>query len=135
MSACATLSSYVSSSSPRSSNSLIAAAHELDIEVTLRAGYSATLNDTAATAAVREVVHDLFGAKAFLELSEPIMAAEDFSYVLRRMPGCMVFLGTTAPDTTAIHACHSNRMTIDESTLARGIALHGAVAERYLAGI
>lgn len=48
----------------------------------------------------------------------------------------MVFLGA-APDSanaTHAHACHSSRMVIDEQTLMRGIALHAAIAERFLAG-
>jgi hippurate hydrolase len=29
--------------------------------------------------------------------------------------------------------CHSNRMVLNESTLARGVAAHCAIAERFLA--
>jgi hypothetical protein len=32
------------------------------------------------------------------------------------------------------HACHSNRMMMDEAAMANGIALHAAIAERFLRG-
>jgi len=66
----------------------------------------------------------------------PIMGAEDFSYVLQKMPGCMVFLGV-APEGVShhhAHACHSNRMMMDEAAMANGIAMHAAIAERFLRG-
>lgn len=114
----------------------IAAAHELAAEVVIKHGYPVTLNDAAHVEACRDVVRDLFGADAFQDMSEPLMTSEDFSFVLQRARGCMVFLGA-APDGTDAshaHACHSNRMLIDEPTMARGIALHAAIAERYLDG-
>jgi hippurate hydrolase len=57
----------------------------------------------------------------------PVMGAEDFSYVLQRVPGAMVFLGARAEGSGGA-PLHSNRMVIDESALADGIALHAATA-------
>ncbi len=58
------------------------------------------------------------------------MGAEDFSYVLERVPGAFVFLGAA---TAAREPLHSDRMRIDESALAAGAALHAAVAMHVLA--
>jgi hippurate hydrolase len=60
------------------------------------------------------------------------MGAEDFSYVLARVPGAMVFLGARPEDAPAA-PLHSNRMVLDESALGTGIALHAAMALAYLA--
>jgi hippurate hydrolase len=68
------------------------------------------------------------GADA-VTLPNPVMGAEDFSYVLQRVPGAMTFLGTRPAGITGEPAPnHSNRMLLDEDAMAHGIALHAAVA-------
>lgn len=114
----------------------IARAHGVDTNVTLTPGYPVTINDDKFVGFAQNVVQDLFGEKGFLKMPAPIMGAEDFSFVLQRMPGCMVFLGV-APEGVPhhhAHACHSNRMIMDEAAMANGIALHAAIAERFLRG-
>ena len=63
------------------------------------------------------------------------MGAEDFSYVLQRMPGCMMFLGVMPEGHEGhdhIAPCHSNRMMLNEDSMAVGIAMHAAIAHRFL---
>ncbi len=70
-------------------------------------------------------------------MKRPLMGAEDFSYVLHRTAGAMVFLGA-APEGGDYRTCcalHSNRMMLDESVMARGIAMHCAMAEARCRGI
>ena len=52
----------------------------------------------------------------------------------RRSPGAMAFLGAAPEggDSRTCCALHSNRMVLDERVMARGIALHCAVAETIL---
>src|SRR5713101_440969 len=71
----------------------IAAAHQCQAEVAIRAGYPVTVNDAEFVAFARGVATDLVGADNYINLPAPFMGAEDFSYVLQRMPGCMMFLG------------------------------------------
>jgi hippurate hydrolase len=61
------------------------------------------------------------------------MGAEDFSYLLERWPGAMLFLGLRDRTIEDPAPCHSNRMVIDDAGMAEGIALHGGIALRYLA--
>ncbi len=56
---------------------------------------------------------------------------EDFSYVLQRVPGAMANLGTR-PESGPVFPNHSTRMLLNESALATGIAMHVAVALRFL---
>ena len=62
------------------------------------------------------------------------MGAEDFSYLLQQWPGAMVFLGVREPGEGPPSPCHSNRMQLNEEAMATGIALHAAIALRYLEG-
>jgi hippurate hydrolase len=113
----------------------IAAAHLCQAEVTIRGGYPVTVNDAAFVDFARGVATDLVGADNYINLPAPFMGAEDFSYVLQRMPGCMMFLGVM-PDGRDDHdhvaSCHSNRMILNEDAMAVGIAMHAAVAHRFL---
>jgi len=61
------------------------------------------------------------------------MGAEDFSYVLQKAPGAMVFLGVRPPGTKPPAPCHSSPMMLDEEAMALGTALHASVATRFLA--
>jgi hippurate hydrolase len=62
------------------------------------------------------------------------MGAEDFSYVLQRVPGAMGFLGVAPPGIPEPASNHSNRMVIEEAAMADGIALYAGLALRYLDG-
>jgi amidohydrolase len=114
----------------------IAAAHLCEAEVTIRRGYPVTVNDAGFVDFARGVATDLLGADNYIDRPSPIMGAEDFSYVLQRIPGCMMFLGVM-PDRHDGHdhvaPCHSNRMILNEDCMAVGIAMHAAVAHRFLA--
>jgi hippurate hydrolase len=59
------------------------------------------------------------------------MAAEDFSYVLQRVPGPIASL-STRPETGTPFPNHSPRMLMNEPALATGIAMHVAVTTRFL---
>jgi len=63
------------------------------------------------------------------------MGAEDFAYILEKVPGAMVWLGAShqGSDWRACCGLHSNHMVMDDSVMARGAALHAALAERFLA--
>ena len=112
----------------------VAAAHDCDAEVELTKGYPVTVNDNGFVGFARDVFHDLVGPANVTDMKSPVMGAEDWSYVLQKVPGCMAFLGVCPPDTkpATAAACHSNRMRLDEDAMAVGIAAHVAVALSYL---
>lgn len=113
----------------------IAAAHGLGAEVTVTEGFPVTVCDGGAVGFAEAVARDLFGPAAFHRLPAPIMGAEDFAYVLEKVPGAMLFLGV-APEGADWGSCcgiHSTRMIVDESVMPRGAAFLAALAERFLA--
>ena len=112
----------------------VAAAHQCEAEVDLQKGYPVTINDRVFVGFARDVLHDLIGEEQVTDMRAPVMGAEDWSYVLQQVPGCMAFLGVCPPDAkpATAAACHSNRMQLDEDAMAVGIAAHVAVALSYL---
>jgi hippurate hydrolase len=112
----------------------IAAAHDAEVDVDIEQGFPVTVNNSEAFAFARDTITDLFGVDAWITAQHPVMGAEDFSYVLHRTPGAFIFLGVCpeGQDWRTACPCHSNRMTLNEDVMARGIAAHCALASRYL---
>jgi amidohydrolase len=114
----------------------IAEAHGATAEVRIDEGYPPTVNDPRAVSLVRSIAVELFGDDGYFEIPAPIMGAEDFSYVLQRVPGAMAILGVAPADgdPSARAPIHNARMMVDESVLPRGVAMHCAFATRFLGG-
>ncbi len=114
----------------------IAAAHGAKAEVTIESGFPVTVCDGRITALAERTAKALYGESGWVTMPNPMMGAEDFSYVLQKLPGAMAFLGA-APEGGDYRTCcalHSNRMTLDETVMSRGIAMHCAMAEAALSG-
>ncbi len=106
----------------------VAAAAGLEVDVRVTEGYPATVNHPRAVELL-----DAAAALAGLELGimdSPIMGAEDFAYVLERVPGAMAFVGCRTPGGGPLH---SDVMAIDEGVLSHGAALHVCAALSFLA--
>ncbi len=112
----------------------VAAAHEVKANLSIGMGYPVTVNDADAVGFAREVLRDVLGENAYIPMPQPVMGAEDFSYVLERIPGAMFFLGVRPDDVSQPAPCHSNRMLLNEEGMVAGIALHAGLALRSLAG-
>ncbi len=113
----------------------VARAHECEAEVSIERGFPVTVCDARAVGVAELAIGGLFGVEGWKTMESPVMGAEDFSYVLQQTPGVMVFLGVCPEGQQWKSACpcHSNRMVLNEATLARGVAAHCAIAERFLA--
>jgi len=112
----------------------VAAAHEVEARVEIFEGYPVTANDAGFVGFAQGVAKEVLGAQAYVEMPAPLMGAEDFSYVLQRMPGAMVFLGVRPEGDGQFAPCHSNRMLLNEDAMAAGIALYAGMALRFLDG-
>ena len=111
----------------------IAGAHECTAEVTITEGFPPTVNDARAVA-LAEAVATALPDGAFMHLPAPIMGAEDFSYVLEKVPGMMAFLGVAEAGADFRQCCgiHSSRMLVDETVLPRGTAFLAGCATLFL---
>jgi hippurate hydrolase len=107
-----------------------AAAYECGCTVDIEQGYSVTVNDEDMATEVLDLAGRLLGERNAAPMPDPMMGAEDFCYVLAKVPGAMAFLGACppghAPDTAPPN--HSNRVVFDESAMVHGVALYTAFA-------
>ncbi len=113
----------------------IATAHGATATVEFTEGFPVTVCNADAVAFGERTIKTLLGDEAWITMASPVMGAEDFSYVLEKVPGAMFFLGASheGSDWRSCCALHSNRMVLDETVMAKGAAVHAALAERFLA--
>ena len=112
----------------------VATAHGCNAETTVNLGYPVTVNDTPSADFGLDIAEALVGEKQVVRMPHPVMGAEDFSYVLEKLPGAMLFLGGTPhnkdPRTAAPN--HSNRVMFEEDAMTTGMALYSSLALRTL---
>jgi len=108
----------------------IAAAHGCTTSFDVVTGYPPTRNDEHVAARVLDLASAVLGARFGPPMADPLMAAEDFSYVLQKVPGTLAFLGACPPGIEPDKAPpnHSNRVHFDESSFAHGVAMYAAFA-------
>jgi amidohydrolase len=113
----------------------IALAHNAHAEVAITKGFPVTVCDPRGVRLAQTALSDLFGEDWWRTMPAPVMGAEDFSYVLQRVMGAFVFMGVCpeGQDWRTACPCHSNKMELNEDAMARGVAAHCAIAERFLA--
>ena len=58
-------------------------------------GYPATVNDAGKTVFAADVAREIVGEAKVMDDAKPMMAAEDFSYMLEQRPGVYAFVGNS----------------------------------------
>lgn len=108
----------------------VEAATGVTIDLSYDAGYPALVNDKAIIEKVRQRIVDLFGDES-PEYIDKKFGGEDFSYVLEKVPGAMVYLGVGNVAKGISVAHHNPRFCIDEDVLWQGTALYAAMAMNH----
>ena len=116
----------------------IAAARGLEVSVEYVAEYPITANTPAEADFSRSVIEELFGdVERQHRWVDPIAGSEDFSFVLREVPGSFVGLGAVPPglDPMTTEFNHSPRAYFDDGVLADGAAVYAELAIRKLTAL
>ena len=99
-----------------------------EVVVKIGPGYPPVVNDGEVTEVVRRAAEALAGPNAVLPM-ERWMAAEDFSFLARRAPGCFVWLGAALAQP---REHHHPRFDVDDSVLPIAAALLAGAAAALL---
>ncbi|WP_152348465.1 M20 metallopeptidase family protein [Brevibacterium sp. CFH 10365] len=115
----------------------IAAAHGCTAEVVWTEQYPVTVNDGDEAAFALASLTDRFGVERVVQVPDPLMGSEDFSFVLEQVPGAFVFFFVSPegidPETAAIN--HSPEVLFDDAHLPDQAAALATLAwERSLRG-
>ena len=91
----------------------------VDYELVYDLGYSPVVNDSQATEIVIQAGEKVLGKDNVLHV-EPVMASEDFSGYLDKIPGCFFLLGAGLTEEGYGYMNHSPKFEIDERILKIG---------------
>ena len=91
-------------------------------DITWTPGYPVTMNTPENTAFAAEVAKDVAGNVD--DNVDPIMPAEDFSYMLEERPGAYIFLGNGDTE-----MCHHPRYQFDDEAIPFGSSWYSGMIE------
>ncbi len=97
-----------------------------------RKGYPITVNDKRVNDIYRAAAKELYGKRTIVELTEPVMGGEDFSYFTQAVPAAMMRLGVMNKKIGADKPWHSSEFKIDEKAIPIGAALLAMAVSRVL---
>ena len=89
-----------------------------------------TINDKKMTEFVQEVCASVVGEKN-VDTTCRTMGGEDFSFILREVPGCFFFVGGENKKKGFVHPHHSPRFDIDEESLLIGYEIMKKIQSEY----
>ena len=90
-------------------------------------GYPPTINEEQATAFARDVMQDVLGEENAIEILEPVMGGEDFSYYLEKIPGSFMRIGVG--DRPALH---NTAYDFNDEAIPSGIKLMAGLAVNFM---
>jgi amidohydrolase len=100
-------------------------------ELDIKRGIPAVVNEPEATQDACDAVSSLLGDDKLIR-PQPIMGSEDFSFMLDRTPGSLLFLGVRNPSWDREYPLHTSTFRIDEDALPVGTAALTAIAIRRM---
>lgn len=90
---------------------------EIKYELKYDRPYIATVNDPAIIDACKNLTIEYLGESAWVDIDNPVMSSEDFSYYIEGNPGAMFFLGM-GEDSPGLH---TNTYDFNDKALKNGI--------------
>lgn len=103
-------------------------------EISMRESYPGIVNHDAMVDLARMIAEATLGTEAVRILPNPTMGTEDFGYFLQNVPGAFYKIGVGNPTIGATYPIHSPKFIADEAAMAPLIAMHAALAARFVAG-
>jgi amidohydrolase len=104
--------------------------HGATAEVSYRRGYPPTINHADEANFAADVAAEICGAENVQRNVQPSLGGEDFSYMLRAVPGAMVWLGNGPGEGGCF--LHNARYDFNDDALPVGVSFFVRLAERFL---
>ena len=110
----------------------IAAAHGLKASLRYRRGYPATVNSELEATLAADAAAEIVGEGRVVRNPPPAMGAEDFSFMLQRLPGSYIWLGTGRGGAEPDAPLHNSRYDFNDDALGFGVTYWARLVERLL---
>jgi amidohydrolase len=102
-----------------------------EVEIDLRSLTPAVINDPEIASQVRQTANHLL-PQCPIEAAYRTMGSEDFAFVMQKIPGCFIFVGSANPERGLDASHHHPRFDFDEAALPNAVALMAASAYNFL---
>ncbi|MEN8227907.1 MAG: M20 family metallopeptidase [Bacteroidota bacterium] len=103
---------------------------ETSFELEYNRPYIATVNDAEIIRACKSITTRFVGESAWVDMDDPVMSSEDFSYYIKDNPGAMFFLGM-GEDSPGLH---TNVYDFNDQALRNGIRFFVFSTLNFLSG-
>jgi amidohydrolase len=104
------------------------------IEVNIKRLTPALVNNDSVTAQVQETARRVLSESNLDTAGYITMGAEDMAFMLEKVPGCFLFIGSNDKSRHLDYGHHHPKFDFDEEALVRGAALMAAAAVDMLGG-
>ncbi len=104
--------------------------HGAVAEVSYRRSYPPTINHAAETEFAAAAAAEICGPDQVLRNIAPSMGGEDFSFMLNKRPGAMLWLGNGPGEGDCF--LHNARYDFNDDALLIGVSFFARLAERFL---
>ncbi|WIM38950.1 M20 family metallopeptidase [Paenibacillus sp. PK4536] len=101
------------------------------VEIDYMMGYPPLVNHAGETERFFQVAKAVFGEEQ-VQVTPPMMPAEDFSYYVQQVPGCFIFVGAGNEYKGITYPHHHPRFDIDEAAILNAAKILVSMAENYL---
>jgi amidohydrolase len=105
----------------------IAEAFGVKADVTYRRGYPVTVNAPAQTGFAEQIAQEIVGEDRVNGHADPMMAGEDFSYMLQARPGAFIFIGNG--NSTPLH---TDTYDFNDEVIPLGVSYWARLVETAL---
>jgi hippurate hydrolase len=109
-----------------------AASFGVRAEIDYQHGYPVLVNTTAESEFAVAVARELVGADRVSWNRPPLMASEDFAFMLEAVPGCYLFIGNGDGDSAGACMVHNPNYNFNDENIGVGSAFWALLVERYL---
>jgi amidohydrolase len=110
----------------------VAEAMGCSVEINLERLTPATVNHPEIASIVQNVACQLFPAANVDTANYTTMGSEDFAFVLEKVPGCFIFVGSANKENGLDASHHHPKFDFDESALPQGAALMSTIIFKLL---
>ncbi|MBL6946789.1 MAG: amidohydrolase [Rhodospirillales bacterium] len=110
----------------------ICAAHGATAEVTYTRRYPPTVNHADEAKIAGDMAAEMFGEASVDRNPVPTMGAEDFSFMLREVPGCYIWAGAKPVDVEEVPGLHNPAYDFNDELLPIGASYWARLAEKVL---
>ena len=109
----------------------VAATMNVEVDIDLRDGYCASVNDDDMTRLTRAAAAKVLGEENVRTIPAPSLGTEDFGYFLQEAPGCYYNYGVGKPSADN-KPTHNPGLKLDLNALPYGAAVYAQIAEDFL---